>query len=138
PSHPAGPERPGVGYSAGGGSPLTSPTRGRPKLRPGWPPHPPYPGSPHPLLPLFDQKIMIVSDEATAVAGQDWPKLVWVVDVQDETRSEEHTSELQSLTNLVCRLLLEKKKTPRAPSSSSAGAARPSGTAQSSSTRLVP
>src|SRR5438093_4545239 len=27
-----------------------------------------------------------------------------------KTRSEEHTSELQSLTNLVCRLLLEKKK----------------------------
>src|SRR5258706_16429948 len=27
-------------------------------------------------------------------------------------RSEEHTSELQSLTNLVCRLLLEKKKLP--------------------------
>src|SRR5258706_2608404 len=28
-----------------------------------------------------------------------------------KNRSEEHTSELQSLTNLVCRLLLEKKKT---------------------------
>src|SRR5437016_11513846 len=28
----------------------------------------------------------------------------------EEFRSEEHTSELQSLTNLVCRLLLEKKK----------------------------
>src|SRR5690606_39988197 len=28
----------------------------------------------------------------------------------DETRSEEHTSELQSRENLVCRLLLEKKK----------------------------
>src|SRR5437016_10127428 len=28
----------------------------------------------------------------------------------DKLRSEEHTSELQSLTNLVCRLLLEKKK----------------------------
>src|SRR5437016_10916259 len=27
-------------------------------------------------------------------------------------RSEEHTSELQSLTNLVCRLLLEKKQQP--------------------------
>src|SRR5258706_11635075 len=27
-----------------------------------------------------------------------------------QDRSEEHTSELQSLTNLVCRLLLEKKK----------------------------
>src|SRR5438046_3095344 len=33
------------------------------------------------------------------VAASSW----WIV------RSEEHTSELQSLTNLVCRLLLEKK-----------------------------
>src|SRR5262249_61457047 len=30
--------------------------------------------------------------------------------VAASTRSEEHTSELLSLTNLVCRLLLEKKK----------------------------
>src|SRR5688572_31722364 len=29
----------------------------------------------------------------------------------NEQRSEEHTSELQSQSNLVCRLLLEKKKT---------------------------
>ena len=32
----------------------------------------------------------------------------WIEPIFD--RSEEHTSELQSLTNLVCRLLLEKKK----------------------------
>ena len=34
------------------------------------------------------------------------------IDVVEKSRerSEEHTSELQSLTNLVCRLLLEKKK----------------------------
>src|SRR5260370_3975918 len=32
-------------------------------------------------------------------------------DVRFQTRSEEHTSELQSHLNLVCRLLLEKKKT---------------------------
>src|SRR2546430_6684595 len=35
------------------------------------------------------------------------------VDLQDDAdvpRSEEHTSELQSQSNLVCRLLLEKKK----------------------------
>src|SRR5258705_9529816 len=30
-------------------------------------------------------------------------------------RSEEHTSELQSLRHLVCRLLLEKNKKPRRP-----------------------
>src|SRR5438046_7619184 len=33
-------------------------------------------------------------------------KIFWTL----STRSEEHTSELQSLTNIVCRLLLEKKK----------------------------
>src|SRR2546430_10046848 len=31
-------------------------------------------------------------------------------DEPDRRRSEEHTSELQSQSNLVCRLLLEKKK----------------------------
>src|SRR5205807_3115052 len=31
----------------------------------------------------------------------------------DGSRSEEHTSELQSPCNLVCRLLLEKKKPPQ-------------------------
>src|SRR2546427_5106031 len=31
-------------------------------------------------------------------------------EVADFVRSEEHTSELQSQSNLVCRLLLEKKK----------------------------
>src|SRR5690606_39672160 len=36
-------------------------------------------------------------------------------DLNDE-RSEEHTSELQSRENLVCRLLLEKKKHIRRPS----------------------
>src|SRR2546429_5162762 len=34
---------------------------------------------------------------------------VWITD--DTSRSEEHTSELQSRLHLVCRLLLEKKKT---------------------------
>src|SRR5258706_2064626 len=37
-------------------------------------------------------------------------KILPYIDVPFQHRSEEHTSELQSLTNLVCRLLLEKKK----------------------------
>ena len=36
--------------------------------------------------------------------------LDWLKGIQAASRSEEHTSELQSRTNLVCRLLLEKKK----------------------------
>src|SRR5688572_32017426 len=41
-------------------------------------------------------------------AGQARAGAEWIVE-----RSEEHTSELQSQSNLVCRLLLEKKKTYR-------------------------
>src|SRR2546430_8738226 len=41
-------------------------------------------------------------------------KRAWAVRVRwTWPRSEEHTSELQSQSNLVCRLLLEKKNTPR-------------------------
>src|SRR2546430_17316664 len=49
--------------------------------------------------------------------GRDWASLATlqpgVASVRTHplgTRSEEHTSELQSQSNLVCRLLLEKKK----------------------------
>src|SRR5262249_58470506 len=48
------------------------------------------------------------SDE-THVAAEHVPQLRHLVDARGPERSEEHTSELQSLTNLVCRLLLEKK-----------------------------
>src|SRR2546426_3360113 len=47
-------------------------------------------------------------------------ELLWLLDGRDadlpavhDERSEEHTSELQSPCNLVCRLLLEKKKKTR-------------------------
>src|SRR5438046_3794255 len=46
---------------------------------------------------------------AASVNAPPMPIIVWNVR-RGSTRSEEHTSELQSLTNLVCRLLLEKKK----------------------------
>src|SRR2546427_3097210 len=54
------------------------------------------------------QHVACMVDHAAALLGQ-----VRVVDHQrdGEARSEEHTSELQSQSNLVCRLLLEKKKT---------------------------
>src|SRR5437016_10024064 len=44
-------------------------------------------------------------------ANQVLRRFVERIDAKPGWRSEEHTSELQSLTNLVCRLLLEKKKT---------------------------
>src|SRR3989475_8289123 len=38
------------------------------------------------------------------------PAFVSILPLRRDARSEEHTSELQSQSNLVCRLLLEKKK----------------------------
>src|SRR2546430_11714548 len=54
----------------------------------------------------------LVQGDALALDSR---KIFWkrVVDMNDRAlrnRSEEHTSELQSQSNLVCRLLLEKKK----------------------------
>src|SRR5256885_5799782 len=58
------------------------------------------------------------SSEFAAAASQGAPQAVQVADrwhvgknlAETLSRSEEHTSELQSPCNLVCRLLLEKKK----------------------------
>ena len=56
--------------------------------------------------------------EVIAKSLVDHPEAVVVDETQDDQeiilrlRSEEHTSELQSPTHLVCRLLLEKKKDP--------------------------
>src|SRR5437016_11961598 len=63
-----------------------------------------------------DQEQRDGNDDRQARRG--FPHLVGLarpleVRVVGQLRSEEHTSELQSLTNLVCRLLLEKKKTKK-------------------------
>src|SRR5258705_7000737 len=47
----------------------------------------------------------------TKVAIKEYLPADFAVRSEDQ-RSEEHTSELQSLRHLVCRLLLEKKKEP--------------------------
>src|SRR3989441_8937758 len=52
------------------------------------------------LIRSADKSILEIA--RSAVAGVD----------SEENRSEEHTSELQSLAYLVCRLLLEKKNKP--------------------------
>src|SRR5258706_11604132 len=61
-----------------------------------------------PYTTLF-RSLALPRDEARVIpvhAGRDDRHVVLVAKCR---RSEEHTSELQSLTNLVCRLLLEKK-----------------------------
>src|SRR5438093_8318554 len=60
-------------------------------------------------LALMDAGVPIKAPVSGIAMGlvKEGDDYVILTDIQ---RSEEHTSELQSLTNLVCRLLLEKKK----------------------------
>src|SRR2546426_4375252 len=60
--------------------------------------------------------VMVLSDGFLANGSEPWlipdPETLPPIEIgfRTESRSEEHTSELQSPCNLVCRLLLEKKK----------------------------
>src|SRR5205823_14674455 len=49
-----------------------------------------------------DRMVLVASN------GGDDRHTNWYLNLRDDPRSEEHTSELQSLAYLVCRLLLEK------------------------------
>src|SRR2546430_5805482 len=62
-----------------------------------------------PRSTLFPYTTLFRSGEETAVPGQQGSRRDESANTQ-RGRSEEHTSELQSQSNLVCRLLLEKKK----------------------------
>src|SRR5690606_42039697 len=63
-----------------------------------------------PELSAHGMLMLSVADKEEALRwGQDNQRWLEPVD-QANARSEEHTSELQSRENLVCRLLLEKKK----------------------------
>jgi hypothetical protein len=83
--YPRRPDRAYIGYIDGGAVVLDISDMAHPRLLSRWDYHPPMPGFTHTVLPLFDAGLMIVSDEATAQAGKDWPKLVWVVDLHEET-----------------------------------------------------
>src|SRR5256885_11722761 len=65
-----------------------------------------------PYTTLFRSRTAKAEADAPSYA---WDKLIekFSFHMATATRSEEHTSELQSPCNLVCRLLLEKKKKPR-------------------------
>src|ERR1039458_10410969 len=60
-----------------------------------------------PRSTLFPYTTLFRSPRCARRAGWHWPSSK---DGSRSSRSEEHTSELQSLRHLVCRLLLEKNK----------------------------
>jgi hypothetical protein len=83
--YPRRPDRAWIGYLDGGAIVLDISDMAHPRLVSRWDYHPPYPGFTHTLLPLFDPGLLVVSDESIADGATDWPKLVWIVDMRDET-----------------------------------------------------
>src|SRR5437899_3855885 len=67
---------------------------------------------PPPRSTLFPYTTLFRSGGAPARCSSWWRRRGWCGGrpTRAPSRSEEHTSELQSLRHLVCRLLLEKKK----------------------------
>src|SRR2546427_5677902 len=67
-----------------------------------------------PYTTLFRSGMIVGAATAAAVVAmnrrREIPEADGDVFIANYSRSEEHTSELQSQSNLVCRLLLEKKK----------------------------
>ncbi len=84
--YPQRPDRAWVGYLDGGAVILDIADLARPRLVARWDYHPPFPGFTHTLLPLFDRRLLVVSDESIVDGAGDWPKLVWVLDLREETR----------------------------------------------------
>src|SRR5690606_41519994 len=66
-------------------------------------------------LPAIGLKSLDDADSAGLTSSARAPSEAAILRTLEE-RSEEHTSELQSRENLVCRLLLEKKKQRESPS----------------------
>src|SRR2546430_7507089 len=62
-------------------------------------------------LQVAQIELQMQNDELRRAQGEIETSRDRYADLYDFARSEEHTSELQSQSNLVCRLLLEKKKT---------------------------
>lgn len=83
--YPERPDRAYVGYIDGGIVILDIADKSQPTLISRLDYHPPLPGFTHTVLPLFEPGLLIVTDEATRPAGEDWPKLAWVVDASVET-----------------------------------------------------
>jgi hypothetical protein len=84
--YPKRPDRAYIGYLDGGAIVLDIADKAHPKQVMRWDYHPPMPGFCHTVLPLLDRGLLVVSDEATKPAGEDYPKLVWIVDVHEESK----------------------------------------------------
>ena len=83
--YPDHPDRAYMGYIDGGAIIVDISDLSNPSMLSRVDYHPPFPGFTHTALPLFDRDLMVVSDESVRKDGSDHPKLVWIMDIRDES-----------------------------------------------------
>lgn len=82
--YPQRPDRCYLGYLDAGMYVLDIADKARPKVVSHWDNSPPYPGFTHTVLPLFERELLVVSDESVRDNGEDWAKLIWILDNRNE------------------------------------------------------
>ena len=82
--YPQRPDRCYLGYLDAGMYVLDISDKARPKVVSHWDNSPPYPGFTHTVLPLFERELLVVSDESVRDNGEDWAKLIWILDNRNE------------------------------------------------------
>jgi hypothetical protein len=82
--YPQRPDRAYLGYIDGGAIILDISNKANPKMLTNFQYSPPFNGFTHTLMPLFERGLAIITDECVKDNGEDWPKLTWIVNAQDE------------------------------------------------------
>jgi hypothetical protein len=79
------PDRAYVGYIDGGGFILDISNKSDIKVVSRWKNSPPFNGFVHTMMPLVSRGLCIATEECVRDNGADWPKLTWVLNIEDET-----------------------------------------------------
>ncbi len=80
--YPERPDRAYIGYIDGGAVVVDISDKSAPKVVSHWNPSPPANGFVHTVMPLFDRDLLVVAQECVYDLGEDWPKMVWMVDAR--------------------------------------------------------
>jgi hypothetical protein len=82
--YPQRPDRLYLAYIDGGMFIMDIADKSKPTPVAHWSNSPPFTGFMHTALPLFSRDLLIVTDESTENAAEDWPKLIWILNNRDE------------------------------------------------------
>jgi len=82
---PSRPNRAYISWLDSGTTILDMSDLAHPSLISQWNPYPPMSGFNHTAVPIFGRDLLVVSEEAVTQDNSDYPKLVWILNIAEET-----------------------------------------------------